>query len=778
MRKLSKVLNNGQIVLTGDMAYGIGAVALQTDASFIKNAGTITIHSYQIANPMLYGMYAGTMLNASKIENTATGNITLTSTGSGQSWLLGIMALNMNDASTIQNDGKISIEGIGVGSTGFATMAGITAFMYTGTPIVVNNGDITIKSLDLAGGGNGAIGIQAVLADGVTQASITNNGNITMTGYGFLGGIFVENTADNATITNGDNSKIYVNSESTQPSSIVGIYSHNAAINNSGIIEATLGGTLNTTTGKIENGLLDNTAYSIMTNSVSANVTNSGHLNGNLMLYGDLTNSGTIKLPYNANTNTTPATIGGAFTNSGTLDIGLLTDGTINNTIHSQLAVSGLATFESSSKINVDVLKSSTNETLLIGETLHGVVQVANGSTLTAPGEMTVTDNSSKLNFQYVLNGNEIDLLVLKGQSYAQRAAEGGANTTTQSAATAAEAKGIDFAGLADNNSVGFAKAVASTTPTTTLAANTASTQIMNSLQGIAEMRQNNVMSGMNSGDFTTTDKNLWTKVYGSKGKQDNKDGMNGFDINAYGIGIGADAEIGSNKRLGAAFFYTHAKVDVNNMNQNNNLDVYTALVYGSALVTENTNFLYQAGYTWQKNSSERVDFFNDRYTADYISKVASLDIKLMQTYKQIENVLTVRPLIEGTYRQFTNPTYTENGTGTAGALSVDKFTATQLIASVGAIADYKVAKNSKVVTNVKLGYDFHHDQQSVTSSYEGGYSFETKGIDNGGVQYDVGIGYEAANILGGELNFMYDYQGQGSSFNNHVLSAKYVYKF
>lgn len=777
----TKILNNGQINLAGDETIGLYAEALLTDASFMKNSGTINIQSITSGvEQESIGMGAEFMLGSSLMQNTTTGNITITSTLSTLAMLQGMFSTGMEGTSSIQNDGKISIEGIGSGD-GFASMAGITGMMETDTPSIVNNGDITIKSLDYieADGEepmqDGALGIQVMIADAVTGATITNNDNITLSGHGFLGGIYVMNTIDNATITNDVTGKIYVNSEMEEAEMVIGIASTNAPIVNNGIVEATIGGTLNSTTGEIENGVLDASAVSVATQSVSATVTNSatGQLNGNLMVMGEVNNAGTIRLPYNANMDIMPASVG-TFTNSGTLEIGVLTDGSLEGTIHSQLVATN-ATFSAGSKINVNVLDASTSEELLIGEILEDVVLTEGSLTI---DELTITDNSSKLNFERVINPDDlttIDLLVLQGQSYAERAAAGGANASNQSAA-AAEAKGLDFVGVVDGDDVGFAKAVASTTPVTTMAANTANTQIMNGLQGIVEMRQNNVMSGMNSGDMMSN-KNLWAKAYGSKGTQDNKDGMNGFDVNAYGLGIGADAELADAQRIGAALFYTRAQVDVNNMNQNSDLDVYTALVYGNVKIAQNTDLLYQAGYTWQKTASERIDYFADRYTADFTSKVASLDLKVMQTYK-MSNELTLRPLVEATYRHFTNPSYTENGTGIADALSSEEFTSTQFIVSAGAIGEYKLAADSKLIADLRLGHDFHHDAQSVTSSYEGGFAFTTEGIDNGGWQYDIGMGYEKADILGGEINFMYNYQGQGSSFDNHVLSAKYVYKF
>ena len=767
----TKILNNGQISLAGDEVYGIGA-DLHTDTSFVKNSGTINIQSIGSGSDQVsVGMFSEYMLGSSLMQNTSTGNITITSTLSTPAILQGMFSPDMSDTSSIQNDGKISIQGIGV-DTGFASMSGITAMMTAGSPSIVNNGDIIIKSLETS---EIAVGMQAMIQDEVSDASITNNGNIAVSGYGALGGIYVMNTIDNATITNGVNGKIYVNSEEEEPEMFVAIGSSNAAIVNDGIVEATIGGTLNSTTGKIENGVLDASAYSVATMSVSATVTNNatGHLNGNLMVAGNVTNSGTISLPHNANGNMS-ASIGGDFTNSGTLQIGVMKDGTLENTTHSQLMVGGTATFESGSKINVDVKGAS--EQLLIGETLHGVVI---STTLTDNG-VAITDNSTKVNFEKVIdadNPNELDLLIVQGQSYAERAAVGGGNASNQSAAAAAEAKGIDFVGVVDGDDKGFSKAVASTTPVITMAANTANTQIMNGIQGIVEMRQNNVMSGMNSGDLTLGNKNVWTKAYGSKGNQDNKDGTNGFEVDAYGIGIGADAEVSNDSRIGAAFFYTKATINVNDMNQNSDLDVFTAMVYGNKPINQNTNFLYQAGYTWQKTSSERVDYFSDKYTSDFTSKIASIDLKVMQSHK-INDKLTVRPLVEATYRHFENPSYTESGTGNAGALSVEDFSSSQLVASAGAISEYKLENGSKVIADLRVGYDFDHEAQSVTSSYGGGYSFATEGIDNGGWQYNAGIGYETQNVLGGEINFSYNYQGQGNSFDNQAISAKYVYKF
>jgi outer membrane autotransporter protein len=145
----------------------------------------------------------------------------------------------------------------------------------------------------------------------------------------------------------------------------------------------------------------------------------------------------------------------------------------------------------------------------------------------------------------------------------------------------------------------------------------------------------------------------------------------------------------------------------------------------------------------------------------------------------QVSDKLLLQPLVETTYRHFTNPAYKENGAGALN-LNVDKFTSSDLIVGLGTLAHYKLTDDSKIVGNVNIGYDLHGKNQTVTSSFEGasGLKFDTEGIDNGKWNYAAGIGYEKELDKTNSINVAYDYQGQGSDFSNNTVSAKYVYKF
>jgi len=534
-----------------------------------------------------------------------------------------------------------------------------------------------------------------------------------------------------------------------------------------------------TITAKVD-GLANADAYSII-GYAQMEISNTGTLSGNIYAPdGTLDNAGTVSLPSGA-----PALVKD-FTNkaNGILEIGLLTQE--GKTAHSTLTAYNDATFESGSTINVNVLDTSSDEELIVGTTLNNVVEAA--GSLTIDGTLNITDNSALLNFEYEKDGDTIDLNIVEGSSILDSTIAGKGNKDTVGAATALdEISDGNFPGM-DNvftelnkksTDEEVAKAVEGLTPAVSSATVGASSQISNGIQGIVEMRQNANLGGLNSGDTTFSDKNLWIKPFGSLGKQNDKDGINGFDVKAYGFGMGVDAEYKPGQRIGAALFYTKANVDVNNMSQNANLDVITALIYGNTpVIDDKTNFLYQLGYSWQKTNTDRTLFTGDVAKSEYTSKVASLDVKLMRDYKA-SNTWSLQPMVELTYRRIETPANGETGAG-AMNLSSEKSIDSEFIASIGAISHYKVTGDSSFVSNLNIGYDVLNKGQRVTSVFEGaaGVSFDTDGIDNGRWNYDIGVGYEMDIDALNNINFMFNHQGQGRDFQNNTISAKYVLKF
>ena len=408
-----------------------------------------------------------------------------------------------------------------------------------------------------------------------------------------------------------------------------------------------------------------------------------------------------------------------------------------------------------------------------------------------------INDNSALLDFEFSdITSNNIGITSVTIKAIQAQTVGNTIETTNKNAGNAAVVLQNIIDNSANNpqmngvitalNKLGSNKevsdAVDSTTPQTSTSSFTASNQISNNISNIVSQRQTITLNGggLNSGDEMFNDKNFWAKAYGSMGSQDDKNGVNGFDIDSYGFGFGIDGEYSDNNQIGVGFFYTNADVDVNNVSQTSDIDVYSLIVYGANPVIDNkTHFMYQLGYSWQDTSSQRdIAFMGTSAKADYTSKVASVDLKLLRDYK-INDELLLQPFVSTTYRHFNSPSYSENGAGALN-LNVNSFSSSEFIVGAGTLAYYKLDDKSKLFGNANVGYDLKDDNNIVTSSYQGasGLSFETEGIDNGRVSYDLGFGYERDLSELSNLSFSYNFQGEGSKYTNHVMSAKFTLKF
>jgi outer membrane autotransporter protein len=329
------------------------------------------------------------------------------------------------------------------------------------------------------------------------------------------------------------------------------------------------------------------------------------------------------------------------------------------------------------------------------------------------------------------------------------------------------------------------------------LATNDASMMMMNTFQNIVELRQRQInhQKGLNSGNYLVPatspvmpiemlDQQFWIKPYYTKGSQSSKKEITGFDIQSSGMGIGYDCDIDKDRRFGVGLFYTKADLTMKSLLlETVDMQNYTALIYGSDLLKDNqTNFMYQLGYAIQQNDSKRT-IDSDEYGvqtlyAGYQSHILALDLKLMRQY-HLSNTLDTNPLVETTFRKYTTPAYTENGQ-TDLRLTLHESTNYQTIFSVGNMLEYNLEEDSRWIVDTRVGYDFKHDKNAVSTSYSSTLipqqSISVKGIDNNGFIYKLGISYEVSqdNIL---FDMGYNLEGEGSAYKNHILSAKLVYK-
>lgn len=788
----SEITNNGNIIVSNanddnTKAYGIemfvrGDNTTSLDNSTIINNGTFEISS----NEEAHGIYLHGTMEDSEISNTGSMNIT-TTTNSEETFSYGIYSRDYMNNSEINNEGDLIVKATttfnGEDDTGIHTKAtGIYIDYLNGSSLINNTGKIEVMAqIDTNSDVYAYAYANGIVVD-IDDLDINDNYVPKIINTGTI----TANVIVSPSVTRGGIESTGVDVDHYSDSDFV--------LENTGTIEATINNKLD------KNGYaLDIDSYEY---STKVKTINSGTLRGNIEVDGLLENSGTIELAYNAIGDDSAYIQNFINKEDGKLTIGLKTDGTLEGTEYSHLNTER-AIFENGSTLDVNVLKNSTNQLLLAGKRLEDVIYA--DTELTINGKLNVTDNSALLNFEYKtsddwINGEDgaIHLSIVKAKDEngkditietATKAA--GGNQSTQAASRILNNVSNNLASYPAMTSVinafnglqtqaQIAQAVESTTSLTPTATVGATTQIANGIAGIVTQRQNaNLGGGLNSGDTMFVDKNFWFKPFGSIGSQNNKDGINGFDIKAQGFGLGLDGEYKDNQNIGFGLFYTSANIDINNVSQETDLDVFTTLIYGNIpVIDDKTNFLYQVGYSLQKTEGKREIFTGQTATSDYTSKTASVDLKLMRDL-QVTDDLLLQPMVETTYRHFTNPSYKENGAGSLN-LNMDKFTSSDLIIGIGTLAHYKLTEDSKIVGNLNVGYDLHGKNQTVTSAFEGatGLKFDTEGIDNGKWNYLAGIGYEKELDKSNSFNILYDYQAQGSDFSNNTISAKYVLKF
>ena len=561
---------------------------------YITNSGTMTIRSNAIdgyySRGFSYGIAVDEEVIGTQISNTGTIDVEAESEigdteASSLAYGINLQELKMN--SSISNTGTIEVVANAQDiDYSYGRAYGIKSLMVSDSTIT-NSGDILVESYGKKGlvDFTTARGIDLEIQGGYDMpTTLANSGTISAKtfssdNYSDSYGVKINNTSNEFALTNSAD----------------------------GIIEAYLNDKLDKKAYSLYVLGNDNTAYYQESNNLVNNV---GTLKGNMYVQGTLKNSGTIELAWNANSE--DSAFISNFTNKadGILKIGLNTDdsGEVDYR-YSQLGTD-TATFEDGSTIAVNVLTLIGNQNLLKGQTLYNVVTAS--TALTIENKLNITDNSALLDFSYATSGDwenngdagNINLIVAQGQTV-EEAVKNISPKVTQHTNAQGAANALDrIIDNIDNNpqmqtvitrlnqlssNEAVARAVESTTPVAANATVGATTQISNGIAGIVTQRQNANISagGMNSGDGMFSENNMWIKPFGSIGSQNNKDGINGFDVKTYGLGFGADTEYKNNQKLGLAFFYTNANVDVNNMNQNADLDVFTTLVYGNVPIID-----------------------------------------------------------------------------------------------------------------------------------------------------------------------------------------------
>ncbi len=749
-----------------------------SDYGAINNSGTLTATAQaKSGSASAYGVYvgynvgsAGSIINSGSISATATSSGTSSTSSSASAYGIYVYQ-NVEAMGSITNSGSISATASTV--DGDASAEGVYVYYSLYGDVLNDQGGTISVTASSVNGNAGAQGILAwtSLGDSSTspvQGSVTNAGTISakasVSGSGIVHatGISVQDTlygtiANSGTITadaSGAGSRVYAAG--------VGASTIDGKVINSGTISATATDPLN--------------GYSVNATSGSGMVSNlgGGLLSGNLNLGGSITlsNAGTIALPEGAG-----AMVGGNFTQSSG---GVLEIGASSTSSYSTLTVGGTATIAGT--VQVDLAQGNT---LALGDTLSGVVTSG-----TLKGNFSsVTSNNLLYAFTSAVNGNAIDLTMVKGI------------TPTIAAQSTGNTPALGLAGRLDTivynpgmypQFSGMTGKFAQMTSAHQLS--NAESQLLPLFTGDSALMQSDLAdtmnhvvgqrshwgTGLSSGDATKGGTSFWVKPFASRATQDAKGPVPGYRSSMSGLMVGSDGQFSDSTRLGGSIAYAHARLDSKSDVALNSDQVYLMQLsgYGNTRMGQNSALNYELSYSSNKNSGVRnITFANRHAIARYTSTM--LHAGLGYEYAMhLGDATRLVPDVRVDYTRLKDPSYYERGAGNLN-LVVDGQTYKKLELGVGGRLEHDMSASTRLSMEVGAGYDTNNQQAQVTAALAGaqGLSFVTRGLKPSRVMLHAGVGVTSKLSQAVALTGAYNYAKQGG-FHTQSLSLKVNWMF
>jgi outer membrane autotransporter protein len=757
------IVNSGLLNMVGGSEHAFGfSLRSSTLNGSISNSGTI--HTIVPNTSSAYGMQLDGATITGGLTNTGLiqGGVGGTDTGYGAYISVTSIAGAIVNSGTITGQG--SSHGYGLYLSGSTITGGIINSSHIdGTDRGIYVGSSTISGDGIVNQAGGTImgGQQGIEVDGSSVVSgITNSGLITGTSQALK----LDNAADGFTVAN---------SGTLQGDVELGINTLDLNGTSSRVTGATTGtGTVNVNGTFTSENTFDVGAFNIATNGVF-NIANGVTVGG-----GGFHNAGVL------NVGATTQTITGDYTQAagGVLRLSL-SDAT---SAYGKLHVVGNATLASGAVVNVNVLGSPTIDN---GTTVTGVLTTT--GTLTAtPANITVTDNSALYNFtaaEVSSPGSALDLVVAADRNGLPNAVIATNNPVALGAATALqqmrntgvpEAMQPVFDRLNQMTPEEASNAVSQTLPALLGAGSQAGVNALHSMNKVIQSRVES-SHGLSSGD-EIRDRYMWVRGFGNLAKQQDRDGVSGFESDTGGLVIGGDAPVSPRMRAGGAFTYAKSYVKGNSdaAPSKVEVDTYELVGYASYNIDPQTDINYQIDVGQNRAQSTRdIGFMGTQATADFSSLAVHGSVGVGRVMPMSAQT-NLTPSVRLDYTHMRTDGYTEDGAGPLN-LKVDAQTYREFLLTTDLKVAHQLEQGAKLVANGSVGYDFINKQAQTTAIFTGGGdAFVTDGLKVSPWFYRVGLGLIKENDKGTEVSIRYDMEGRTSGYVNQTVSAKVRWAF
>jgi outer membrane autotransporter protein len=273
----------------------------------------------------------------------------------------------------------------------------------------------------------------------------------------------------------------------------------------------------------------------------------------------------------------------------------------------------------------------------------------------------------------------------------------------------------------------------------------------------------------------------FWVQGYDKDTDQDGREGINGFDVDMYGIAIGADGPISENTTVGFAMSYADSDVASKGL-ENNELQIDSFQVSAYASYNDD-NYYIDTLLSYSRNDydSERYLFTGVTAAADYSGD--QYGFRVRGGYPFIfESGLHVIPNTALEYSYLDEESYQEKGAGNSG-LDVDSQTLQALVLSAGLKFAYPFTTESDVTWmpdfHIDVRHDFIADEVELDTNFVGvgGAGFSINGASVEATAYKAGIGLRTWSQSALSFALRYDYLYK-EDYESQSVAATIRYTF
>jgi outer membrane autotransporter protein len=278
----------------------------------------------------------------------------------------------------------------------------------------------------------------------------------------------------------------------------------------------------------------------------------------------------------------------------------------------------------------------------------------------------------------------------------------------------------------------------------------------------------------------------FWMQGFGQMAQQDERDNINGFDADTYGVAVGMDtSNIHDGATLGLSLSYADTQVDSENANRTStDVDSFQITAYGDFDVAPETYVSTMLAYAYNDIDQTRSNVGGAGLTAN-----ANFDSSQFIAYAeagrdyQVGAKATFTPSVLAHYQHISVDDYSE--TGTAGGLllqNVDTDSLNIFELGLGGEVSWDLMTDNGMMVQPALNagyrYDVIGDNVETTSRFNaGGAAFNTQGFDPAQSTFNVGASVMLAADNNWEFTADYDYEFK-SDFDAHSGSIRASYKF